>query len=258
MRRRVLIWILMGLLPGLGGARPARAAIYDALQQAALDGNLGAVEKALQKAPKLLKAKGGRYSASLLVNAVYSGNASLVKYLLDRGISPTGRDAGEQTPMYAAAFDAKKEVVDLLLAHGADVKGANASGVTPLHVAASEGHPELVDRLIARGANVNARIFRGRQQGQTPLYVANESSQFEAVAMRLVAKGADVNAADARGSTPLHATARVGNRAVAVLLLKKGASVNARTKEGFTALKLAKQHEHKDVAELLLAKGGKE
>ena len=61
-------------------------------------------------------------------------------------------------------------MVELLLkADGVDVNKGREDGDTPLFIAAQEGHASVVELLLkADGVDVN----KGREDGTTPLYIA--------------------------------------------------------------------------------------
>lgn len=88
-----------------------------------------------------------------LVAAANSGDAALVKRLLDLGATTDGRGPQDATALIAAAASDQEaaEKVRLLLAAGADVNVPDAHGRTPLTYARTL-HPDIVPTLLAKGA----------------------------------------------------------------------------------------------------------
>jgi ankyrin repeat protein len=74
----------------------------------------------------------------------------------------------------------------------------------------------------------------------------------------LLRAGAKVDAKDQAGETPLHVAAQEGNREAVTMLVQAGAKVNARDKKGYTPLKRALLYEQTAVAQLLRGLGGEE
>jgi ankyrin repeat protein len=88
-----------------------------------------------------------------LVAAANSGDAALVKRLLDLGATTDGRGPQDATALIAAAMSdiEPAEKVRLLLAAGADVAVPDAHGRTALTYARMV-HPDIVPALVAKGA----------------------------------------------------------------------------------------------------------
>jgi hypothetical protein len=78
------------------------------------------------------------------------------------------RDINGDGPLCAAVGSGNAEVVRLLLERGACATAANDTGWTALHVAAMIGDEEIAQLLIAGGADLGART----RTGQTPVDIA--------------------------------------------------------------------------------------
>lgn len=133
-----------------------------------------------------------------LHRACISGNAAIVRRLLDQGHVVNVRDNAGWLPLHEAANHGFKEIVELLLDNGASINdkgGTNCDGVTPLHDACGNGMLEIVEVLLDRGANATLRT----DFGNTPLQSLDdwrkgrvldpqEHSFYETVRSRLVHK----------------------------------------------------------------------
>ena len=95
-----------------------------------------------------------------LESAALSGDAEIVKLLLDHCANPDG--GASSTPLYRASQKGHLEVIELLLAKEADPTIATTDGIAPLHEAARIGHLEIAQRLVDHGADVNALTDFGK------------------------------------------------------------------------------------------------
>lgn len=169
--------------------------------------------------------------------AAVSGNAGIVKMLLEEGADVEVRSGMQQSfPLATAALNNKAEVAKLLIDHGALVTDRDRVGSTALHAGAV--YPDIVRELAGAGADVNARD----NAGFTPIMFAHTdwrapggSNGAQSIEI-LHAHGADVNARAADGETALMLAAYDRDAAAIEALLKAGADVNARDNNGRTAL----------------------
>jgi ankyrin repeat protein len=153
-----------------------------------------------------------------LHHAAGTGDAALVRTLLDRGVARDARSEGTGlTPLHRAAAARDPGAARLLLDRGASARETSADGKTPLHLA-GRGSAATVDLLLSHGAVVNARDRAGR----TPLHAAAERGNAAAVE-RLLARGADPDAKDAVGKKPLD-VAEPGLEGDVVPILKDAAA----------------------------------
>lgn len=200
---------------------------YDAIHQAALDGNLDEVKILLKANPKLV------------FNKVSTNDTYYARY--------------GYTPLLCAAEKGHKDVVEYLLANRADIKATFANGWTALHLAAYHGRKGVVELLLIQKAKVNAKGL----DGNTPLHLAAMGAgiQHKEIAEMLLASKARIDARDAGGNTPLHNGALLGRVKIVRLLLDHKAEVAAKNKKGERPLDLALRNGREDAAELLRQQG---
>jgi ankyrin repeat protein len=130
--------------------------------------------------------------ATPLMRAAKSGEASIVKLLLDAGADAKAtlangnnalmfasglgwRDGSPAAPSYdQGSPEDAVATIELLLTKGLDINGTNTAGDTPLHAAVSgRAAPEIVRALIQHGAKLDAT----NKRGQTPLAAANRPNR---------------------------------------------------------------------------------
>lgn len=108
--------------------------------------------------------------ATAFLRAAQSGDAALMRLLLEHGADPKIATANNTTPLMAASgigwvegvtneIGRKEnlETVKLLLDLGADVNAVDGDGRTALHGAAHKGRNEVVQLLVEHGARLDAR-----------------------------------------------------------------------------------------------------
>src|SRR5688500_8860471 len=120
-----------------------------------------------------------------LVAAIYRGDASEVRTLLARGVSPesvklhTWAIGGGRTALTGAVSMKRIDLIDLVLDAGANIEAADPSGATPLLEAIVTRDPRVVAHLLDRGARLNARTANGH----TPLSNAAAVSTTDVIAL---------------------------------------------------------------------------
>lgn len=176
--------------------------------------------------------QGSRKTA--LVDAVFRGDLTATKQLLDAGADPNSKGSSGWPPLLTAIFTGHGEVVPALIAAGADAELADDDGTTPLMWAAYLGRDDIVAELLAAGARVEAKDRYGR----TPLHLAAERSDL-IVVRALLDAGSDVNAQDDAGRTALMIAALVTEIPNLKALIQGGANPGVIDNQGQTALDYA-------------------
>lgn len=102
-----------------------------------------------------------------LVHAAYWGNRGMLRWLLERGVSPDDREfCTGSTPLMSAAAHGDLGVMKVLLEFGADPNALNNESENPLGFAVAWQQPEAIKRLVAAGAYVNNTEDSGPERTQ--------------------------------------------------------------------------------------------
>lgn len=160
------------------------------LYQAALAGNLAAVERLLQHPVDVNNANTDN-GWSVLMAAVAMGHTAIVAKLLEQpGIDANARDERQQTALHLAASEGAEQIVASLLAHPhIDVNPKDDMGQTPLMRAALHNHLGVARALLA---HPHIQVNAVDMHRQTALYWATMAGQIEMV--RLLLQHPQVNA----------------------------------------------------------------
>lgn len=176
-------------------------------------------------------------SGSPMEYAISKGYVSSVEFLLQAGVSPSGR-ASDGNPLLAAAARTGNLAISKLLLQGG---GKNQDALDrALETAARYGYLKLAEFLVQEGAQVNA-VFEDKGRLRNALRSAASDGRFE-MAKFLIASGADVDSADEAGSTILTGLGvRQGSKSLrlAKLLLENGADPDKAGEKGFRPLHAA-------------------
>lgn len=122
-----------------------------------------------------------------LLQAAHDNNITLVKSLLEQGVSPdTQFDDGSTALMYAAMLG-NHDVVSVLVDNNCTINIQNSHGATALGYACFRGFIDIVKLLIKHGAEINHQAV----DGNTPLMAAILGGQQEVIEF-LLQSGANV------------------------------------------------------------------
>jgi Ankyrin repeats (3 copies)/Ankyrin repeat len=104
-------------------------------------------------------------------------------------ILDTTRDCHNNTHLHAAAREGRINVINYLLQNNANVNVQNAYGETPLYLATAHRHTNVIITLLEHGADI---AIVNDNDGNTPLHVAAQGGQFEAVGWLCLYGGDDI------------------------------------------------------------------
>ncbi|XP_060597665.1 ankyrin repeat and SOCS box protein 3-like isoform X2 [Ruditapes philippinarum] len=181
-----------------------------------------------------------------LIKAASLGYSDCIKCLLDVGADKNFVNQSNQTPLYAAVQNNKKETVKLLLENNTDVNLISGlQHLSALHIAAMRGYSDIVDLLVEHKASVHSRDY----EGNTPLVLAARNGHYLPMKSLLKA-GCDVNAANYEGCTSLHFACHKA-RGFQVLL-DAGADPNVRDNDNITPLLMAASEGFDNVVKALV------
>jgi ankyrin repeat protein len=157
-----------------------------------------------------------------IYDAAKSGDLVKVKSLVktDPDLVNSTNGWNNQTPLFAAVTNDRKDVAEFLLSNKADVNAQDKDGKTPLVMAASADHKDMAQLLLDNKADVNAKAHNN--------------------------------------NTPLHTAALMGHLDIVKFLLDNKADINAKNKVGWTPLHMALTNNNKDVIDFLRQHGGTE
>uniref|UniRef100_A0A8C5D616 CARD- and ANK-containing Inflammasome Adaptor Protein n=1 Tax=Gouania willdenowi TaxID=441366 RepID=A0A8C5D616_GOUWI len=215
--------------------------------------------------------------SSALHLGVQSGNTSIVRALLEKGMDPDIKTVKGFTPLHVAAhYDraeigkaatevkdrqgrtalhlaahsgGKSSLIDLLLSANSNVNVSDNEKKTALHLAAMDGDKHVVASLLSHKAKVLVRDM----DGSTPLHYAAAGGHASIVSILLRSvNNRGLEDRNAWRKTSLHVAAEKGHDGVVVVLLETGAKVNATDQSKDTPLHCAARGGHPSVVERLL------
>lgn len=159
--------------------------------------------------------------------AIYHGRYEIVKFLLEKSITPRDHDENKAMALPLAAQRGETDIFKLLLETGFDIS-AKLDGKCPLELAARFGHTDIMSLLIDAGVKV------------TPYHLLNAaaSGSISAVSL-LLDQGVNVQEKSFEHKTPLHVAVAHCHLEIVHLLLKRGAKPEATERYGQTPLLLA-------------------
>jgi ankyrin repeat protein len=195
---------------------------------------------------------GGLPELPELIAALMSGDATLVRSLVDDGADPNaiGED-GSSALAIAAYID--PQFVQLLLERGAEMDAISGPiKGTALGLALYWGKPESAEILIKAGANSNIADF----SGETPLFSVVESGNVD-LARLMLSAGADPNVQNQSGKTAIYTAITNDDVEMVKILLNAGARLDVRDNDGETPLARAIDWGRQEILELFQSRDGK-
>jgi len=184
-----------------------------------------------------------------------------VPFLLERGADPTLGNRKGDAPLHqlgGVAPNRLDEIVDLLLAAGADINQQARSGQTPLirSLFGGTARARVSSALLARGADLNLTD----SAGNSVLHILASRKRDEgapALMATLIERGAALELRNRKRQTPLVVAVERGNPEAVRVLIEAGANVNARKTHGQTLISslVSCKPEKLEKLELLVAAG---
>ncbi|MBY0449597.1 MAG: ankyrin repeat domain-containing protein [Cyanobacteria bacterium] len=174
-----------------------------------------------------------------ILDALKLGDLEKAKALILKKVDVNARSEGDTALTYAAYKGATSkgydEITRLLIQNGADVNLQDGEGATALMYTVSAGN-ETLTRYLVEEAHANVNIVD--RQKWSPLMLALIEEQ-EKLALYLIAKNAYINEHSLTGETPLMIAAQSNQIEALNLLLDYLANPHAQDNHGNTALMLA-------------------
>lgn len=212
--------------------------LSDEIASAVDEGDENTIREALQKlslanAAKVLDLP-DENGETVLHDAVKSGQANIVKVLLEFGANPNAVGFFRETPLHRAAANNQAECVKLLLAHGAKTDIARGDAAKPIHVAAMQGAVSAMDALLVHDKSQLNLISK---EGRTPFYCAAMQGQVKSLAI-LLAHGDNINQQNLYDmkKSALHLAAINDDIKLATFLIENQALMNQTDSGQFTPL----------------------
>ena len=200
----------------------------------------------------------GKYRRTALYEAASSGDAEIVRFILDRDESGViinlRNNALGETALSRAAGRGHDSGGQILLERGQLVDTTDIHGQTALIAACFAGHESIACKLLDKGADPNSKQgkpminpFRIGNDGERIYMVsAHESPQYRRWHSIFLSKSPQYP------SSPLGAATVANHEPIVRLLIDRGADVN---KGSPLPLIEAVERGHKDIARLLVEKG---
>ena len=208
-------------------------------------GDIAAVTARIASDPGLTRARNAQ-GLSPIQTAFFMGRHAVVAALLAAEPELDAFEAaivGDEAQLAARLDDDS----DLLTAYSPD-------GWTLMHLAPWAGQPETTRLLLSRGADLTAESKNPLNNQPLNAAVAGPNAETRTACVRLLLEaGADANSRQARGNTPLHTSAHLGDAASVEALLAHGADVGLRSDDGKSAADYARDGGHEELARRLEA-----
>jgi hypothetical protein len=130
--------------------------------------------------PEMMKQLTAIHESSVsLHDAAKRGDLQKMQEFLADGKDVNAKDFKGVTALgYAVGHD-QLSVVKVLIDAKANINDVDSAGNSAVHFAAGYGRVKVLEHLLARGANAS----KANQQGQTPMAVAQQNKQQQAVAL---------------------------------------------------------------------------
>ncbi|XP_052825426.1 serine/threonine-protein phosphatase 6 regulatory ankyrin repeat subunit B [Octopus bimaculoides] len=227
---------------------------HTALMLAVLSDNVAACKELIRVGNKQqLYIKTKTIGDTALHIACRKKNIEILRLLVESGTPVNIQNSNLQTVLHLGAYDGDEVVLKCLQQLRADPNIGDKLDKTPLHIAAERDNTEAMDILIEK---FKASIVARAKNGNTLMHFAANAGHQNTV-LFFLKKGVPLNMPNKSGAVALHVAAMNGHVSVVKALLQKGAAVDTETKDGYTALHLAVKHSHPEVVQVLLGFGAR-
>ena len=179
-----------------------------------------------------------------LRNAVKEEDAAGVKRALEAGAAPSLQDDDDGSALFDAVWNGNAEVVKLLVEHGGRVGGPSKYGESLMNYASGRGYVDIVRILLDHGGEAAYSV------GNHPLVCAAREGHTDIMTL-LLERGAGVNERDKFGQTALSVAAQADQLASVRLLVEHGGDPSIATQKGQTALSIAEAGNYTGIVEFL-------
>jgi len=236
----------------------------------------------------------GRHISTALHWATKSNNETVIKLLLEHGVSVNATDNHNATPVHWACGNSTIPILKLLVDQDADLSARDGDGDPPIAWAAEKGIPDVFEYMLSRGADIRAtnnsgatllhtvflrgdkyidkhaevvRIMLTRNfdmlahvdnHRDAALHLAARCGSLDAVQLMLnesLAQRLDVNMRGSDDSTPLFQASDSGKIRMVEFLISKGADVNLPNSSGSAPLHAAAGSGRLDIVRALVDAG---
>ncbi|AEF55528.1 ankyrin repeat domain-containing protein [Marinomonas posidonica] len=200
---------------------------------------------------------------SPLMDAVYTGDLSLVKSILKQDVDVNFKDSKGWTALLLSSHkssenedDQQTSIIKRLIKSGATLDTLNKENNSALNMAIESGRYDIADMLIEEHINTNLKNI----DGETALIKAIQVNNIELVEQLISAES--IHTTDAHLWTPLHFSVahpdtqeKTEETSITEFLLSLNANLNAQNDQGETPLHTAIKHSATNDAILLLEQG---
>ncbi|XP_053597550.1 ankyrin-1 [Microplitis demolitor] len=198
---------------------------------------------------------------TLLNEAAYVANISMIKILLERGVDVNGKNELEITGLHSVVYkandnlmrrlsdnQARESIVNFFLNIGADVNAQITDNRSVLHLAVENNYESIVEIILKHNANVNLIDNKGR----SPLFIAVKNNN-EKITQILLKYNANVNLPNLNNVTPLHIAIVNKYEKLVEILLENNADTSSRyLNEDNTPLHMAIKYNFDNITKMLL------
>lgn len=195
--------------------------------------------------------------ANALMCTVRSGHEAASRALLDGGAAVNYASKVEHyTALHEAASANTINTIGILVEYGANLNAVTRDGETPLHLACTGGHESAARALIDAGCNIHVRTTEALC---TPLHDAARQGMARAI-RALLERGAQVDSITSISTgqrTPLQLACARGKEEAALALLEGGADPNRVDDSGLGALHLVAAMDHAHMVRALVNNGAR-